>query len=149
MKEMRRRVLIPAIVVIAIVVTATAGYIYVGSLSSAKPIVTVIRIPKGSSTEPTGFSVADFQTNFVNGTYPFPVNVTVTIGVNNSIEWVNDDTVGHTVTALVAPAGALKFNSGLISEGKSFSVTLNVQGVYKYTCAWHNWLAGKITVNSP
>ncbi len=147
MKEMQQRVMILAIVVVAIVVTATAGYIYVGSLPSAKPRVTVIRIPQGSSTEPTGFSVGNFQANFVNGTYPFPVNVTVTIGVNNSIEWVNDDTVGHTATALVAPAGALRFNSGLISEGKSFSVTLNVQGVYKYTCAWHNWLAGKITVN--
>ena len=147
MKEIQKRVLILAIVVIAIVVTATAGYIYIGSLSSAKPMVTVIRIPRGSSTEPTGFSVGDFQANFVNGTYSFPVNVTVTIGVNNSIEWVNDDAVGHTVTALVAPAGALKFNSGLISEGKSFSVTLNVAGIYKYTCAWHNWLAGKITVN--
>ncbi len=147
MKEMQKRVLILAIVVIAIVVTATAGYIYIGSLSSAKPMVTVIRIPRGSSTEPTGFSVGDFQANFVNGTYSFPVNVTVTIGVNNSIEWVNDDALGHTVTALVAPAGALKFNSGLISEGKSFSVTLVVPGVYKYTCAWHNWPAGKITVN--
>ena len=146
---MQRRILILAIVVVVIVVTATAGYIYIGSLSAAKPMMTVIRIPRGSSTEPTGFSVADFQANFVNGTYPFPVNVTVTIGVNNSIEWVNDDTVGHTSTALVAPAGALKFNSGLISEGKSFSITLNVAGVYKYTCAWHNWLAGKITVNPP
>jgi len=99
---MQRRILILAIVVVVIVVTATAGYIYIGSLSAAKPMMTVIRIPRGSSTEPTGFSVADFQANFVNGTYPFPVNVTVTIGVNNSIEWVNDDTVGHTATALVA-----------------------------------------------
>src|SRR5438132_680948 len=147
MKELQQRVVILAIAVVVIIVTATAGYIYIGSLSAAKPMVTVIRIPRGSSTEPTGFSVADFQANFVNGTYSFPVNLTVTIGVDNSIEWVNDDTVGHTATALVAPAGALKFNSGLISEGKSFSVTLNVAGVYKYTCAWHNWLAGKITVN--
>ena len=144
---MQRRILILAIVVVVIVVTATAGYIYIGSLSAAKPMVTVIRIPPGSSTKPTGFSVQDFQANFVNGTYAFPINVAVTIGVNNTIEWVNDDTVGHTATALVAPTGALKFNSGLISEGKSFSVTLIVPGVYKYTCAWHNWLAGKITVN--
>ncbi len=147
MKETQRRVLILAIVITAIVVSATVGYVYVSSLPSTTPMVTVIRIPRGSSNQPAGFSVANFQANFVNGTYPFPVNVTVTIGVNSSIEWVNDDTVGHTVTDLVAPAGALKFNSGLISEGKSFSVTLTVPGVYKYTCAWHNWLAGKITVN--
>ncbi|TMI11180.1 hypothetical protein E6H35_10515, partial [Candidatus Bathyarchaeota archaeon] len=99
MREIQWRAVILAIAVVVIIVTATAGYIYIGSLSAAKPMVTVIRIPRGSSTEPTGFSVADFQANFVNGTYSFPVNLTVTIGVDNSIEWVNDDTVGHTATA--------------------------------------------------
>src|SRR5438477_13087723 len=117
MKEIQRRAMILAIAVVVIIVTATAGYIYIGSLSAAKPMMTVIRIPQGTSTEPTGFSVQDFQANFVNGTYTFPTNVTVTIGVDNSKEWVNDDTVGHTATALLAPAGALKLNYGLISEG--------------------------------
>ena len=147
---MLRRAFSLAIIVIAAVATIATGYIYVGPLFSAnisvRPSVTVIPILERSSTEPTGFSVSDFQANFVNGTYPFPVNVIVTIGVNNTVEWVNQDTVGHTVTALVAPAGALKFNSGLILGGKTFSVTLTVPGVYRYTCAWHNWLAGQITV---
>ncbi len=148
---MLRRVLPLAIIVVAVVATIATSYTYLAPLSpaksSVKPSVTVIAIPKGSSIEPTAFSVRDFQTNFVNGTYPFPVNVLVTIGVNNTIEWVNYDTEGHTATALVAPAGALKFNSGLILGGKTFSVTLTVPGIYKYTCAWHNWLAGQITVN--
>ena len=147
---MLRRVLPLAIIIIAVVATTATSYIYLGPLfsanSSVKPSVTVINIPKSSSTEPTGFNVRDFQANFVNGTYLFPVNVLVTIGVNNTIEWVNEDTVGHTVTALVAPTGALKFNSGLIFSGKTFSVTLTVPGVYRYTCAWHQWLAGQITV---
>ncbi|HEV2121103.1 MAG TPA: plastocyanin/azurin family copper-binding protein [Candidatus Bathyarchaeia archaeon] len=149
MKEIQQRVLILAVVVTAIVVTATVGYIYVGSLSSANPIVTVVRIPKDSSAEPTGFNVNYFQANFVNGTYPFPVNISVTIGVNNTIEWVNDDVVGHTVTALVAPSGGPRFNSGIIFSGKTFSVTLTVAGVYRYTCAWHQWLAGQIIVKPP
>ncbi len=148
---MLRRILPLAIIVIAVVATIATSYIYLSPLSpasaSVKSSVTVIRIPRGSSTEPIGFNVRDFQTNFVSGPYPFPVDRTVMVGVNNTIEWVNDDAVGHTATALVAPAGALKFNSGLILEGKTFSVTLTVPGVYKYTCAWHNWLAGQITVN--
>ncbi len=148
---MLRRVLPLAIIVIAMVAAIATSYIYFGPLSpdntSVKPSVTMIRIPRGSSTEPTGFNVRDFQTNFVNGPYSFPVNRTVMVGINNTIEWVNDDSVGHTATALVAPAGALKFNSGLILEGKTFSVTLTATGVYRYTCAWHNWLAGQITVN--
>src|SRR2546427_12967314 len=116
MKEIQRRALVLAIAVVVIIVTATAGYIYISSLSPPKSTVTLIKIPPGSSTEPTGFSVQDFQANFVNGTYTFPINVTVTIGVNNSIELLNDNNERHTATALMAPAYALKLNSGLISE---------------------------------
>jgi plastocyanin len=69
------------------------------------------------------------------------------IGVNNTVEWINDDGVGHTVTALVAPNDQSKFNSGLILAGGTFNVTLTVPGVYRYTCAWHNWLAGQVTLD--
>jgi len=72
--------------------------------------------------------------------------MTVTIGVNNTIEWINDDNVAHTVTSFQVPAGAATFNSDLIFQGKTFTTTLNTPGVYKYFCAWHNWLAGVITV---
>jgi len=147
---MRRRVLALAVVVIAVVAAVTTTYAYRASLfpasTSNKPSTRVVHIPRGSSAEPVGFDVTHFQENFPTGNYPYPVNIRVTIGVNNTIEWVNDDTVGHTVTALVAPTDSLKFNSGLISAGQTFSVTLTTPGVYRYTCAWHNWLAGQITV---
>ena len=143
MKEIQRRVLILAIVVVAIVVSATAGYVYVASLSPAKPVKTIIRIPKGaSSTEPPGFNF----TFLTSPTFSYPVNLTVTMGVNNTIEWVNDDSVAHTVSAFIAPQGVLLFNSGLIQPGKMFSTILNAPGVYKYTCLWHQWLAGVIIV---
>jgi plastocyanin len=148
---MLRRFLPLAIIAVVVVATIATGYIYLAPLfpanSSAKPLITMITIPKGSSIEPTGFSSNDFQRNFVSGAYPFPVNITVRIGVNNTIEWVNRDTVSHNVAALVVPPGGLMFNSAFFGEGKTFSVTLTVPGVYRYTCAWHNWLAGQITVN--
>ena len=153
---MHRRALALAIVVIAVAAAIGTGYVYIRPLFSANSVkpsvtvtnsVTVIHIPKGSSNEPNGFTTANFQQNFPTGNYPYPVNVRVTLGVNNTIEWVNDDTEGHTVTALVAPSDAVKFNSGLILGGKTFSVILTVPGIYRYTCAWHNWLAGQITVN--
>ncbi len=150
------RVLPLAIIVLTVVATLATGYVYLGPLFQAnslvKPVVkssvTVINIPRGSSAVPNGFNVSYFQEFFPTGMYPYPVTVMVTIGVNNTIEWVNQDTVGHTVTALVAPSEGLKFNSGLVLAGKTFSVTLTTPGVYRYTCAWHNWLAGQITVNS-
>jgi Copper binding proteins, plastocyanin/azurin family len=149
------RVLPLAIIIIAVVATIATSYVYLGPLFQAhssvkpavRPSVTVINIPRGSSAVPNGFNVTYFQEFFLTGMYPYPVNKMVIIGVNNTIEWVNQDTVGHTVTALVAPSEGLKFNSGLILAGKTFSVTLTVPGVYRYTCAWHNWLAGQITVN--
>jgi len=143
MKEIQRRVLILAIVLTAIVVSATAGYVYTSSMSSTKPVMTVIRIPKGAeSSEPPGFNF----TFLTSPKFQYPVNVTVVIGMNNTVEWVNDDSVAHTVSAFIVPQGASVFNSGLIQPGKTFLATLTVPGVYKYTCLWHQWLAGQITV---
>jgi hypothetical protein len=145
MKEIQQRVVILAIVLAAIIVSATAGYIYVTSLSPAKLVMTVIKIPKGAdSSEPPGFNF----TFLTSPHFQYPVNVTVTVGVNNMVEWVNEDGVAHTVSAFIAPQGASLFNSGLIQPGKTFSATLAVPGVYKYTCLWHQWLAGQITVKS-
>ena len=152
---MLRRALALAVILVAVVATIATGYIYLRPMFSANntvlPSVTTIHIPGGSTNKPTTFNVSYFQEHFLTGKYPYLFsNVTVTVGVNNSILWINDDTEGpgHTVTALVAPAGASKFNSGLILSGKTFSVTLTVPGVYRYTCAWHNWLAGQINVMS-
>lgn len=154
---MKRTVLALAIVIVGITATVLGSYFYNQSISAAytspKPSVTQtnsetkIHIPRGSSIPPTGFSTSYFQQNFPTGNYPYPVNIKIKIGENNTIEWINDDTEGHTVTALVAPTDASRFNSGLIDSGKTFTVTLTVAGVYRYTCAWHNWLAGQITVN--
>jgi plastocyanin len=145
-----QRVVVLAIAIVAVLAAAITGYIYLASLSpvnsGTKPGVTPINIPEGSYIEPSGFNLTKFQTEFATGAYPYPVNITVTIGINNTIEWVNKDTQPHTATAIVAPQGTPLFNSGLILPGKTFSVTLTTPGAYRYTCAWHNWLAGQIIV---
>jgi plastocyanin len=149
MHPMQRRIVVLAIAIVAVLVVAITAYIYLSSLSSnngsGNPGVTPITIPQGSYIEPSGFNITYFQEYFATGPYPYPVNKTVTIGVNNTIEWVNKDTQAHTATAIVSPQQPL-FNSGLILPGKTFSITLTVPGTYRYTCAWHNWLAGQIIV---
>jgi len=146
---MQRRVVVLAIAIVAVLSVAITGYIYLTSLSpnngASNPGVTMITIPQGSYMLPPGFNVTLFQEYFATGPYPYPVNKTVTIGVNNTIEWVNKDTQAHTATAIVSPQQPL-FNSGLILPGKTFSITLATPGTYRYTCAWHNWLAGQIIV---
>jgi hypothetical protein len=147
---MQRRILALAIAIVVVLAVAIAGYTYLTSLSPNNNAnnsgVTIIPIPQGSYIEPSGFNTTLFQEYFATGPYPYPVNKTVTIGVNNTIEWVNKDTQAHTATAIVSPQGASLFNSGLILPGKTFSITLTIPGAYRYTCAWHNWLAGQIIV---
>jgi hypothetical protein len=140
----RRNAVITVIIAIGIaatVTTALATYTYL-QRNNSSTLVTTISIPKGSFIQPVGFSGQSFQA----GTYRYPFNFTVILGINNTLEWVNNDSVAHTVTAFIVPPGAAAFNSGLIQPGKTFTATLTVPGIYKYTCAWHNWLAGQITV---
>jgi hypothetical protein len=143
---MLRRILPLVIVAIAAIATATASYASIAPLFNArtnpKPSVTVITIPRGALIHPIGFNVTSLLTN----SYKYPFNVTVTIGVNNTVEWLNNDTVDHTVTAFIAPLGGVIFNSGLIAPGKTFTATLATAGIYRYTCVWHQWLAGQVTV---
>ena len=134
---------------ILIAVTAaisTTGFAYLTPMLTAQKTspMTVIHIPLGIHNPPPNWQWG--QENLSSPTFPFLVNKTVTIGVNNTIEWINDDTSAHTVTALIVPTGAAYFDSGLVNPGKTFTTTLTVPGTYKYACVWHNWLAGVIAV---
>lgn len=134
---------------IIIVVTAaasTASFAYVAQRLAPResgPMI-IIHIPAGSHNTPPNWQWGN--ENLSVPSFHFPVNITVTLGLNNTIEWINDDVSAHTVTALIVPAGATYFDSGLVNSGKTFTVTLTIPGTYKYACVWHNWLAGVITV---
>jgi plastocyanin len=72
-----------------------------------------------------------------------PDNVTVVIGVNNTVVWTNNDASVHTVTANDA-----SFDSGYLNSGETFSHTFTKPGVYEYHCTIHPWMIGFITVKS-
>jgi hypothetical protein len=140
-----------AIILIAVIVGIAGTYSYVLPLlfkphtpqpTGAAPM-TIIHIKRYSYIPPKNWS--DIQGLSSPG-FVYPYNFTVVIGINNTIEWINNDTVEHTVIALIVPQGASLFDSGFISLGQSFTLTLTVPGAYKYDCAWHPWLAGVITV---
>jgi plastocyanin len=75
-----------------------------------------------------------------------PQNVTVVIGVNNTVQWTNNDATVHTVTSVTIPSGAASFNSGLLNPGSKFVYTFTVVGTYYYVCTLHNWMHGWVTV---
>jgi plastocyanin len=72
-----------------------------------------------------------------------PVDVTVVMGVNNTVVWTNNDNMAHTVTGIDG-----SFDSGNMNPGKSFVHTFTKTGVFAYTCTYHNWMHGTVTVLS-
>jgi plastocyanin len=77
-----------------------------------------------------------------NGNY-LPNNVTVIVGVNNTVQWTNNDTALHSVSD---PAGnPLAPHANAIQPGQAVCVTL-AAGTYNYHCIYHSWMTGTITV---
>jgi plastocyanin len=72
-----------------------------------------------------------------------PDPVTVVIGVNSTIEWVNNDNAPHTVTANDA-----SFESGNVAQGQSFTFTFSKPGTYQYHCIYHPWMTATVIVKA-
>jgi plastocyanin len=73
-----------------------------------------------------------------------PATVTVIIGKNSTITWVNSDTVTHTVTAVDN-----SFNSGDVKAGASWTYTFSTPGTFAYYCIYHSsWMKGTVVVSS-
>lgn len=68
-------------------------------------------------------------------------DITVVIGVNNTVKWYNNDNVPHTVTAVDN-----SFDSGNINAGQAFVHTFTKPGKYPYICSYHPWMSGTVTV---
>ena len=81
----------------------------------------------------------------------------ISIGVNDSVKWINNDTESHTVTSGIgagieslqnnkrgAPNGI--FDSGLFKPGQSWTHTFTTPGTYNYFCTIHPWMDGVVIV---
>ena len=73
----------------------------------------------------------------------FPPTLTVAIGVDNMVAWVNNDDVPQTVTATDG-----SFNSGNSNAGQSWSHTFCVPGTCASYCAYHPWMKETIVVKA-
>ena len=80
-----------------------------------------------------------------------PNAISVTLGENNRVTWINIDEVIHTVTAEVGRefekvAGNANY---LDPEGGEFTFVFVEPGEYTYFCAPHPWMRGTVTVVEP
>ena len=72
-----------------------------------------------------------------------PSPVTVVIGVNNTVMWVNNDSAPHTVTANDGT-----FGSSNIAPTGTFTYTFTTPGTYEYHCIYHPWMLGTVIVKA-
>jgi len=116
--------------VVAVVLVVCAALTLTVHRTPSPPINAVhVSIIPGASSYATGYA---------------PDNITVVIGVNNTVVWTNNDNEPHTVTAVDGT-----FNSGNMDPGATFTYTFTDPGTYTYTCTYHPWMHGYVTVIAP
>lgn len=69
---------------------------------------------------------------------------TVTVHPGDTVEWTNDDTVDHTVTA--TGAGTPAFDSRNLKHGQVFKYVAKTKGTYSYICTIHPYMKGQVIV---
>jgi plastocyanin len=69
----------------------------------------------------------------------------VKVKVGAAITWTNQDSNKHTVTS--DSSDPEKFDSGDLSQSKTFAHTFGKAGTYKYFCNIHNYMTGTIEVS--
>jgi plastocyanin len=73
--------------------------------------------------------------------------IKVVVGVNNTIVWNDLDPVQHTVRSRAIPSAAAAWDSGILNQGQTYTLTLTVPGTYHYDCSIHpDWMIGTIVV---
>lgn len=81
----------------------------------------------------------------LNNRFFLPSSIVIPQG--DTVQWINDDTVSHTVTAV-------RFNSGLIwPQGStyglsSYSHRFDTSGRYSYFCQIHPYMSGVVLANA-
>lgn len=66
---------------------------------------------------------------------------TITVKSGDTVTWTNKDSMGHSATA---DDGS--FDTGIISQGQSKSITFKKPGTYTYHCSVHPYMKGTVIV---
>jgi plastocyanin len=71
----------------------------------------------------------------------------ITIAAGSTVTWVNDDSVGHTVTnGENGSAAADALFDEAVADGGTFEFTFDTPGVYQVTCRIHSSMNMTVTV---
>ncbi len=112
-----------------VVVSIAILVLFVAPFVNPVEAKTVVTIPQGAGTDTSSPGYA-------------PNTITVVIGVNNTVIWVNSDTVPHTVTSDTSNV----FDSGNMNANQTFTFEFIKLGTYPYHCTYHSWMHGTVNV---
>ncbi|MEM1922380.1 MAG: plastocyanin/azurin family copper-binding protein [Nitrososphaerota archaeon] len=142
-----KTIYIVAVAVALLVVASLAALLFLGPLATlvGAPVsgkVYTIRSAKLSYLPPEGWKMGDPPV--IDDRYYNPSRLMIKVG--DTVEYVNEDEVPHTMTALEVPPGSSKFDSGPVNPGASYRFTFRVSGTYRYYCILHPHKGGIIEV---
>lgn len=106
---------------------AGVAFVLLFALYGIEPAKSIVVIQEGSSVEESG---KNFE----------PRIITVVIGVNNTVAWINQDVVPNTVVA---------DNNGEpdpLMQGEEFRYTFTRPGEFGYHSEPHPWMRGTVIV---
>jgi plastocyanin len=79
-----------------------------------------------------------------DGTDQFnPQVITIVIGVNNTVTWINHDEFAHNI---LTTSG---FSSPDLSTGQTFTYIFTQPGTYHYSCSYFPVMSGTVIVKNP
>ncbi|MDP3941180.1 MAG: cupredoxin family copper-binding protein [bacterium] len=126
-RAINKNIIVGVIVVLVLIV---AGYFVLNKSAS--------QMPGAATQQTTGVTAATNTVTIQNFVYS-PSTITVKVG--DSVTWTNRDSVGHSATA---DDGS--FDTGVLSQGQTGSVTFTKAGTYTYFCSVHPNMKGTVIV---
>ncbi|MBI4039103.1 cupredoxin domain-containing protein [Candidatus Daviesbacteria bacterium] len=145
---MSRTVVIAAVVVLILVI---GGWFLMRPEPTIAPVVSQpTQAPVSAQSDDTGSpSAAETENkNLVTVTSVGFSPKDITISAGDSVAWMNNDTVDHTVNSAVHPTHLVypPLNLGEIKPGEKKSLTFPKAGTYKYHDHLNPSLFGSVTV---
>ncbi|MEV0640013.1 cupredoxin family copper-binding protein [Streptomyces sp. NPDC050619] len=114
-----------------------------GSTSnSSQNTADTAQVPAAAAeAQPAAAAAADYQVDIMGNKFGSGEQLVVKVG--ETVQWTNHDSVPHTVTTTKAP---VKFDSGTLEQGDSWSYTFTKVGTYEYYCAVHPDMVSSVKV---
>ncbi|MDQ1046070.1 cupredoxin family copper-binding protein [Streptomyces sp. V4I2] len=113
-----------------------------GSTSSSEQAAGAAQAPAAAAeAQPAAAAKADYQVDIMGNKFGDGKQLVVEVG--QTVQWTNHDSVPHTVTTTKAP---VKFDSGTLEQGDSWSYTFTKAGTYEYYCAVHPDMVASVKV---